>query len=79
MKNNIFLPLAKCDNNKKLILRKIEGGVGIKNRLYSMGLIPGEIIKIINTDKKGPLIIEIKDTKIAIGRGMAMKILVEEV
>lgn len=48
-------------------------------RLMEMGMIIGEKIKIITKQPYGPVLVEVKDSRIAIGRGLAMKIIVEEI
>lgn len=41
--------------------------------LADLGIHTGEKIKVIKNDS-GPVIIEVKDTRVAIGRGLAAKI-----
>jgi len=36
-------------------------------------------IKVVNNHHPGPFVIDLKDSKVALGRGMANKILVREV
>ena len=51
----------------------------LKNRLYEMGLRPGDDISVVaNTGAKGNVTIEIKGTKLALSESMADSILVEE-
>lgn len=52
-------------------------GNGIKHRLCSMGLSNGQCIQMIKNDIHGPLVIQVFDSKLAIGRGQASKIDVE--
>jgi ferrous iron transport protein A len=42
-----------------------------------MGLVPGITLKILNRNGSGPVMIAVKDSRLAIGRGMAEKIIVE--
>jgi len=53
-------------------------GRGCMNKLASMGIIPGEVVRVINNGS-GPVIVEVKGSRIAIGRGVAMKIYGEEI
>ena len=46
------------------------------NRLCSLGLIPGFKMKVLRKISKGPVIIEMKDTQIALGREVADSLLV---
>lgn len=59
----------------------IEGGHGFQTRILSMGLHPGNRVKVIRSSPfKGPLLIENLDQGfcLALGRGMAAKIMVDE-
>lgn len=58
----------------------ILGGFKLKRRLESIGIIPDVIIKkVSNQFMKGPVVLAVGKTKIAIGYGMAKKIIVEEI
>ncbi len=46
------------------------------SRLCSLGLLPGLTVKVLRKISKGPLIIEMKDTQIALGRDVAESLLV---
>jgi DtxR family Mn-dependent transcriptional regulator len=46
------------------------------SRLCSLGLIPGLTVRVLGTIAKGPLVIEMKDTQIALGRDVAESLLV---
>jgi len=70
--------LSDARPNVELMLYKILGGMGMERRLTEMGLLPGEKIKRIDSPNNGPVVLFVKGAKIAIGRGMADKIIVEE-
>jgi len=59
-------------------IKFIECGRGCVNKLASMGIIPGEVVRVINTGS-GPVMVEVKGSRVAIGRGVAMKIYGEEI
>jgi DtxR family Mn-dependent transcriptional regulator len=46
------------------------------SRLCSLGLIPGLTVRVLRAISKGPLVIEMKDTQIALGRDVADSLLV---
>jgi len=46
------------------------------DRLMNMGLRPGKFIEMITNNKTGPLILKLDESRIALSRGMAMKIYV---
>lgn len=52
------------------------GGRPVCNRLTSLGLTPGARVDITQNYGRGPLIIKVRGTLIALGRGEAAHILV---
>lgn len=57
-------------------IEKISGGDKLRDKLLSMGVLPGKEIEILSKRKNGPVIVKINDTRIVIGHGMASKILI---
>jgi len=56
----------------------IQGGFGLIKRLDALGIKVGEeITKISSQLMKGPIVLQVKNTQVAIGYGMAKKIIVE--
>jgi len=49
----------------------------MRARLCHMGLVPGASFTVINGNGGGPVILKVKETRLAIGRGMAQKMMVE--
>ena len=73
-----MLYLSEAVEGKVYVMLEVDGGHGIRQRLYSMGLNPGVKFKVINNIGRGPVGIEVRDTKLAIGRGMAQRIKIRE-
>lgn len=56
----------------------IDGGHEVRSRLATMGLLPGVILSVLQRGPLGgPVLIEVDGTRIALGRGVARKVLVE--
>lgn len=56
----------------------IQGGFGLVNRLSALGIMPGKrITKISSMIARGPVTIEVDRSQVAIGYGMANRILVQ--
>lgn len=70
--------LTSIKSGNKAILISVEGGRSAEKRLLDMGLIPGEEIKIINNSGIGPLTVNLKGARVALGHGLASKIIVKE-
>lgn len=57
---------------------RIEGGAGLVSRLSAMGIRPGrKITKLSSMLMRGPVTVQAGSTRLAIGFGMAGKIIVE--
>ena len=60
------------------VVVQIQGGHGLVNRLNSLGIRPGKrITKISSMIMRGPVTIEVDRAQVAIGFGMARRIIVE--
>ena len=71
-----MIPLTTVSPGQEVTLMDIQGGRGLRSKLYSMGLIPGVKLKIVGNGG-GPIMIAINDTRLALGFGMARKIMVK--
>jgi len=72
--------LCQLTVGQEAVIVSIGGGHGFRNRILSMGLHPGDRIKVLRASPfRGPLLIENLDQGfcLALGRGMAAKVLVE--
>lgn len=69
--------LSSVDVGKEVTLIDIDGGRGIRSKLYSMGLVPGVTLAVLSRSTSGPVMIGVRDTRLAIGCGMSRKIIVE--
>ncbi len=56
----------------------ILGGQCLARRLTNMGLFRGVTLEILSGGRRGPVIIRLGASRLALGRGMAAKILVEK-
>jgi len=70
--------LTQAKQGQEVKIKSIQGGAGIKSRLEAMGIRAGTKIKKISSQfMKGPVIIQVGNTQLAIGHGMAFKINIE--
>lgn len=73
-----IMPLTIVPRGKEVTLITVYGGRSIRMRLHSMGLIPGVKLRVLNNNGAGPLMIAVMESRVALGWGMAHKIMVEE-
>ena len=72
-----LMPLNMVPPGREVLFRAIHGGRGIRSKLADLGLTPGVKLKVISNGLPGPLIINLRGTRLALGYGIASKILVE--
>jgi Mn-dependent DtxR family transcriptional regulator/Fe2+ transport system protein FeoA len=68
--------LAQADTGKPYRVRWIRGGSSVRRRLEDMGLGQGSIVTICNRQSGGPVEVEAHGACVALGRGVAMRVLV---
>jgi len=70
--------LAGMQTGQSGTVVQIQGGHGLINRLNSLGIRPGKrITKASSMIMRGPVTIEVDRAQVAIGFGMARRIIVE--
>lgn len=83
MRRNLFswnslTPLSDLSSGEEAIVEEFLGGRGIYTKLYAMGITPGVRIRVLSMGA-GPILLEVRGFKLALGRGMASRILVRKV
>jgi len=73
------MPLALVSPGDEVTVVNVRAGFGLSRRLADMGLTPGTQIRVVNSQMHGPVLIEFRGSKLALGRGIAQKIMVEVV
>ncbi|NMC52736.1 MAG: ferrous iron transport protein A [Chloroflexi bacterium] len=72
-----MMPLSMVNQNQEVKLVAIQGGLKMKQRLADLGLNIGMSIRVLKKASGGPMIIAVKESRLALGWGMANRILVE--
>jgi Fe2+ transport system protein FeoA len=67
-------PLLTLLVGRKGFVGKIIGGRSVCKRLNELGLVPGTEVEMVNKIANGPVMIRVKGSKLAIGRGLASKV-----
>ena len=68
------MPLSSMLTGQIGTIQDLRGGRGLVGRLASLGFTPGAYVEMLQNFGHGPLIVEIRDVRIALGRGEARKI-----
>jgi ferrous iron transport protein A len=89
--NNHMMPLGLLSKGEKAEVMELRGIQFQKNccdsyaaqtgciqacRIEDMGIRAGKVVEMLNNEGRGALLVKIDETRIALGRGMAMKVMV---
>ncbi|MBC7224627.1 MAG: ferrous iron transport protein A [Anaerolineae bacterium] len=71
------LPLSSLRPGERAVVRRVAGGRGVVARLASLGFTPGATVTMIQNFGRGPLIVEVRGARIALGRREAARVWVQ--
>ena len=72
-----MLPLSRLKPGEVGRVMAVEGGHGIRQKLFLRGLFEGSVVRVISC--YGPVTVEVDRSTVSIGRGMAQKIIVRRI
>ena len=72
----IMMPLTLAEIGKETTIRRIGGSKQVKGHLEDLGFVPGGTVTVLS-DLGGNVIVRVKESRLAIGREMAVRILVD--
>ena len=68
------LPLTMVSPGEKVRIIDFNGGTQIRKRLTDMGISMGQVVEVLN--RGGPVIVSVKGSRVALGKGLAQKVMV---
>jgi Fe2+ transport system protein FeoA len=68
------VPLSALRAGDRGVVVQLLGGRGLLSRMACLGFTPGAQVTVIQNYGRGPLIAQVRDARIALGRGEASKI-----
>jgi len=71
------IPLAMLSENEEATIVELRVGRGLVRRLSELGFTYGTKIKLLKSHSPGPVLIDVKGSRIALGWGVVMKIIVD--
>lgn len=78
-RKNRYMNIVDAIPGKKYRICSINAGGKLNSRLCSMGILPHETFKVTDKPYGGPMTIYIKGSRIALGKGLANKIIIREI
>lgn len=70
-----MMPLAMAKSGETVVIKKITGKDSVRQHLAELGLVVDESVTVVN-EMAGNIILQVKDSRIAIDKSMAMRIMV---
>jgi len=70
------MPLAMVRPGELVTVIGVRAGRGLLRKLADMGLTPGIQMRVINSQMSGPVLIDLRGSRVALGRGVAQKVMV---
>ena len=75
---NGFVTLVELKRGETGRVVSIQGGTMLNQRLEALGIRPGrELVKLSRAFRRGPVTVKVGPSRVAVGHGMAGKILLE--
>jgi len=72
-----LIPLSYAQEGERGIVEEFMGGSGAQLRLATIGLKKGDEVEVITNSGEGQLVVAVNATRLALGRGIARKIMVK--
>ena len=73
----MLIPMAMLPEGKEAVIVDVKAGRGLTRRLYELGFVRGERVRVLRAGF-GPILVEVKGSRMALGWGVAMKVLVAD-
>ena len=70
-----MMPITMANAGDRVIIKEITGSDGIRQHLAELGFVVDSDVTVVS-EIDGNLILQVKDSRIAIGKSMANRILV---
>ena len=70
-----MMPITVADAGEEMIVRRVGGNHEVKLHLENLGIVPGGLVTLV-TVNDGNVILKVKESRIALNKDMAMKIMV---
>jgi ferrous iron transport protein A len=72
------MTLTQAETGQTVRILSFKGGFGLEHKLRQLGLVPGDNARVLrHAPLGGPVLIEVDGRSIALGRGVASRVIVE--
>jgi ferrous iron transport protein A len=77
MDTNSTIPLSTVHSGKHIQIVNIDAGWSLQRRLADMGLTPNLRVMVIGSQRSGSVVLDVRGSRLALGRGISQKIMVK--
>ncbi|MCS7281881.1 MAG: FeoA family protein [Anaerolineae bacterium] len=71
------IPLNLLHTGERGKIAQLTGGQELRNRMLALGLTPGAEVTVLQNYGRGPMLVRVRDVRVALGRGEAANVLVQ--
>ncbi len=68
------MPLSSIQTGQDVIIESIQFDTRLRRKLQDMGLTPGVKLNIVSKSLLGPIVVEVRGTRVALGKGIVSNI-----
>lgn len=68
--------LAEVRSGLEVDVVRFEGGQGSRSKIIAMGIIPGKRIRVQSYSSRGPMVVVVEGSRVALGRELTQHIIV---
>jgi Fe2+ transport system protein FeoA len=79
MESILKIQLSSVSSGKQVQILEIDAGWGLQRRLADMGLTPGLNVRVIGSQRPGSVVLDVRGSRLALGRGISHKIMVRTI
>lgn len=72
------MPLSSIQTGQNVIIESIQFDTRMRRKLQDMGLTPGVMLNVVSKSLLGPLVVEVRGTRVALGKGIVSNIQVSQ-
>jgi ferrous iron transport protein A len=74
-----LMELSTLSAGRQGVVHSLSGGHEFCSRVANLGFTPGAPLKVLQNRGHGPILVSVRGTMVALGRGEAAKVMVNEV
>ncbi len=72
------MPLSHIQTGQSVVINQINFSDKLRRKLQDMGITPGVRVSVVSKSLLGPLVIDVRGTRLALGKGIVSQIQVTE-